>query len=433
MTVQDPARSPKSLGYRMPAEYAPHKRTWMMWPNRAEVWPDMAATKRDYAAVAQAIAEFEPLCMAVRPEDAAEARVMLGSGIELFEVPLDDSWARDAGPNFVLDAKGNKAASLFTFSAWGHKYASFDKDAAFGPAVAAREGMPMFQSPLLAEGGGVTVDGEGTIITTDTCFLNPNRNPTWTREEVTRELLETLGGDKVIWLPGNADETETDGHVDGIAVFVAPGVVLIEGADDPSDPWRHIKQANIDALRGQTDAKGREIRMVDDPRGRGKLHHRREILPLLRQLLFRQRRRHHAGIRHAKRRHRAGHLPGACSRPTASGASISRTSASAAAASTASPSRSQHDSTSPPRIFRSWRDGPACDVCHGAFRHLAAVGTRGGSGAVDPARAFVQGHRADAGQQSGNGESLSQTHSHQTWACDLGRVVFPHDVPPFAF
>jgi agmatine deiminase len=123
----------------------------------------------------------------------------------------------------------------------------------------------MFKSPLLAEGGGVTVDGMGTIITTDTCFLNPNRNPTWSREEVTRELLETLGGERVIWLPGNADETETDGHVDGIAVFVAPGVVLIEGADDPSDPWRDIKQANIDALRGQIDAKGREIRMVTIP------------------------------------------------------------------------------------------------------------------------------------------------------------------------
>ena len=190
---------------------------------------------------------------------------MLGSGIEIFEVPLDDSWARDAGPNFVVKDTGEKVASLFTFSAWGHKYAPFDNDAAFGAAVGAREGLPVFKSPLLAEGGGVTVDGEGTIITTDTCFLNPNRNPQWSREEVTRELMETLGGEKVIWLPGNADETETDGHVDGIAVFVAPGVVLIEGADDEADPWRHIKQANIDALRGQTDARGREIRMVTIP------------------------------------------------------------------------------------------------------------------------------------------------------------------------
>ncbi len=164
MTRHHPARfaaSPKSLGFRMPAEYAPHKRTWMMWPCRSEVWPDITATKRDYALVAQTIAEFEPMCMAVRPDDAAEARAMLGAGIEIFEVPLDDSWARDAGPNFVIDGKGGKAASLFTFSAWGRKYAPFDKDAAFGAAVAAREGMPVFKSPLLAEGGGVTVDGEG--------------------------------------------------------------------------------------------------------------------------------------------------------------------------------------------------------------------------------------------------------------------------------
>ena len=107
------AASPKSLGYRMPAEYAPHKRSWMMWPCRAEVWPDMAATKRDYAKVALAIAEFEPLCMAVRPEDAAEARQMLGSGIEIFELPLDDSWARDAEPNFATDGKGGKSVHLF--------------------------------------------------------------------------------------------------------------------------------------------------------------------------------------------------------------------------------------------------------------------------------------------------------------------------------
>ena len=126
MTRQDPAlrpASPKSLDFTCPPNSA-HKRTWMMWPTRAEVWPDMAATKRDYALVAQAIAEFEPMCMAVRPEDAAEAHRLLGSEIELFEIPLDDSWARDAGPNFVVDGKGNKAASLFTFSAWGAQVCS---------------------------------------------------------------------------------------------------------------------------------------------------------------------------------------------------------------------------------------------------------------------------------------------------------------------
>lgn len=263
--ITDRAASPKALGYRMPAEYAPHAHTWMMWPSRAGLWPDIDSTRRDYAAVARTIIEFEPVVMAVRPGDAAAARNLLGMEVELFEVPLDDSWARDAGPCFLVDASGRKAAGLFSFNAWGGKYAPFDRDAAFGAAVAAREGVPAFRSPLVAEGGGVTVDGEGTIITTATSIPNANRNPGWTREEIGRELMEMLGGDKVIWLPGNAEETETDGHVDGIAVFVAPATVLVEDAGDPADPWHAIRQANIDALRGQTDAKGRPIRLVTIP------------------------------------------------------------------------------------------------------------------------------------------------------------------------
>ncbi|MGB3315035.1 MAG: agmatine deiminase family protein [Albidovulum sp.] len=256
---------PSDLGFRMPAEFAPHARTWMMWPCRAEVWGDMGATRRAYAAVAHAIRDFEPLTMAVRLEDMVQAKSLLGSDIEIVEMPLDDSWARDAGPNFVVDADGNKAASLFRFNAWGGKYHPFDKDAAFGKRVAELSGVRTFTTGLFAEGGGVSVDGEGTILTTETCFPNANRNPDWSRAQITEELKAMLGGDKVIWLPGNADETETDGHVDGIAVFVAPGVVLIEGADDPTDPWRAIKLENIDTLSGQTDAKGRPIRMVMIP------------------------------------------------------------------------------------------------------------------------------------------------------------------------
>ena len=259
------AQTPRDLGFRMPGEFAPHAATWMMWPCRAGVWPDMAATRRAYAAVAHAIREFEPLRMAVRPGDKAEAAALLGADIELVEMPLDDSWARDTGPNVLLGPGGERAAALFRFNAWGGKYAPFDSDDAFAGRVAERLGLPVFQSAMIAEGGGVSVDGEGTILTTETCFPNANRNPGWSRERISGELCAMLGGEKVIWLPGNADETETDGHVDGIAVFVAPGVVLIEGADDPEDAWRGIKQENIDALAGQTDAKGRPICMVEIP------------------------------------------------------------------------------------------------------------------------------------------------------------------------
>lgn len=256
---------PADLGFRMPAEWSPHAGTWMMWPCRTEVWPDFEGTKRGYAAVAQAIARFEPLFMAVRPEDMAEAAALLGSDINLVEMPLDDSWARDAGPNFVVDAAGNKAASLFQFNAWGQKYHPYDADQASGQRMAEHTGVPFFETALVAEGGGISVDGEGTILTTDTCFPNANRNPGWTKDGIEAELKGMLGGEKVIWLPGNLEEVETDGHVDGIAQFVAPGLVLIEWAFDEDDPWLAIKQQNIDAMAGQTDAKGREIEMVMIP------------------------------------------------------------------------------------------------------------------------------------------------------------------------
>ena len=257
--------TPRALGFRMPAEWEPHSRTWMMWPRRAEVWPDMDATRRAYAAVAHAIRRFEPLTMVVHPQDRAGAASLLGADIELLDWPIDDSWSRDAGPNFVTDGAGNTAAALFRFNAWGGKYAPYDGDASAGRHMAEQAGVRCFQSALVAEGGGVSVDGAGTVLTTRSCFPNRNRNPGWTEAQIEAELKQMLGADKVIWLPGNADEVETDGHVDGIAVFAAPGVVLVEGADDPRDPWRAIKQANIDALRGMTDAQGRPLRLVEMP------------------------------------------------------------------------------------------------------------------------------------------------------------------------
>ncbi|MDW5318237.1 agmatine deiminase family protein [Rhizobium sp. PL01] len=256
--------TPKQSGFRMPAEWEHHTRSWMMWPARAGFWDDIAATKRDYAAVAHAIRAFEPVTMAVRPEDAAEARSMLGGDIELAITPIDDSWARDTGPCFVVDDRGTRAGVNFEFNAWGGKYHPHDKDNAFASYVLAQANAPTFNSRLVAEGGGLSVDGEGTILTTKSCFPNINRNPDWSQDEIESELKEMLGGDKVIWLPGNPEEIETDGHVDGIAAFVAPGVVLIE-AGDADSPWHAINKANIQALEGQTDAKGRRIKLITIP------------------------------------------------------------------------------------------------------------------------------------------------------------------------
>ena len=177
------------------------------------------------------------------------------------ESPIDDSWCRDAGPCFLTDGKGGRAGVSFSFNAWGGKYDPYDGDDAVADAILAASGVRAYASSLIAEGGGISVDGEGTVLTTRSCFPNANRNPDWSEAEIEQELKDMLGADKVIWLPGNVEETETDGHVDGIATFVAPGHVLMEGEGSADHPFRDINLANLDAMDQQTDAKGREIKI----------------------------------------------------------------------------------------------------------------------------------------------------------------------------
>ncbi|MEJ2015453.1 MAG: agmatine deiminase family protein [Limibacillus sp.] len=141
-------------------------------------------------------------------------------------MPIDDSWSRDAGPCFLVHPDGGRLGVDFQFNAWGGKYSPYDHDNAFAAAVIAKAGVPRSASRLTAEGGGISTDGQGTILTTLSCFPNRNRNPDWTLQEIERELMDQLGADKVVWLPGDEEEVETDGHVDGIAVFAAPGLVL---------------------------------------------------------------------------------------------------------------------------------------------------------------------------------------------------------------
>ncbi|MBB3064260.1 agmatine deiminase family protein [Limibacillus halophilus] len=249
--------------YRMPAEWEPHERCWMMWPTRAEIWNDIAATRRAFAAAARTIRLFEPVTMVVSPADAMAARALLGPAIDVLEAPIDDSWCRDAGPCFLLDGKGDLAGVDFCFNAWGGKYQGYANDAAVAARILAAAGAERIGSRLVAEGGGVTVDGEGTLITTLSCFPNSNRNPDWDLAEIEDELKRCLGVRKVIWLPGNSFDTETDGHVDGVAVFARPGLVLVQTTDDKSQPEYQAFAENLEALRGQTDAKGRPLQVME--------------------------------------------------------------------------------------------------------------------------------------------------------------------------
>jgi agmatine deiminase len=252
---------------RMPAEWEPHAATLMAWPTRRSLWgPTWEAAQAEYAGVANAIAAYEPVLIVVTPELATAARRRLTRGVELLEAPLDDSWLRDSGPIVVLDGPGERVGVHFTFNSWGGKYLPYDRDAAVAGPILEHLGIPRERSEMVLEGGALTVDGEGTLITTEQCLLHPNRNPRLSREQIEAELRARLGVETIIWLPyGQADDQDTDGHVDGVATYVRPGVVLAQTAPDPAHPDHERMRANLEVLRGARDARGRALEVLELP------------------------------------------------------------------------------------------------------------------------------------------------------------------------
>ncbi|MFT4872632.1 agmatine deiminase family protein [Congregibacter sp.] len=255
--------------HRMPAEWTAHDRCWMAWPCRSGMWSESGGTQQHYADVAHAIRRFEPVTMLVPPQLIAEAKKYLSSDIELFEIPIDDSWARDSGPSFVHDESGALAGVCFGFNAWGNKYQPYDQDAQMAERILQRCDVPALRSSLIAEGGGLCVDGEGTLLTTTSCFPNKNRNPNWSQDAIESELKTQLGVDKVIWLPGDPLDDETDGHIDGIAAFSKPGSIIIEGSSNPQDPRKPFFDSLRRQLETETDAKGRHFELLELPEAPG--------------------------------------------------------------------------------------------------------------------------------------------------------------------
>jgi agmatine deiminase len=255
--------TPAEDGFFMPAEWAPHSRCWMAWPCRAETFAcgiDEARTA--YAEVARSIAQFEPVTMVCNPEDAAEVSLACGPGIEVLPLAISDSWIRDTGPSFVVDGKGGLAGVHWRFNAWGGNYPDHEVDATLGSRLLGKLELPCYEAPFVLEGGAFHVDGEGTLLTTEECLLNPNRNPGLTKPEIEGLLRAHLGVREVIWLGRGYEQDETDGHVDEIACFARPGVVIALTTDDTGDPNFERFQDNLDRLRRARDARGRELEVV---------------------------------------------------------------------------------------------------------------------------------------------------------------------------
>lgn len=261
--------TPKQLGFYMPAEWHPHAGCWMAWPCHAESWSLVGLDRahKAYAAVAKAIAQFEPLTMLANPEDVTLAKQLCGDNIRVLELPINDSWTRDTGSTFLLNKDGELAGVDWIHNAWGGNYTNYELDNKIAGFMLKETSARAFSAPLVMEGGSFHVDGEGTILTTKECLLNPNRNPHLSQAEIENYLCDYLGGEKVIWLNQGLFEDETDGHIDEIACFIAPGKVLALTTHDKHDVNYKALHENIRILKSATDAKGRalEVFTIEQP------------------------------------------------------------------------------------------------------------------------------------------------------------------------
>jgi agmatine deiminase len=256
--------TPRADGFYMPAEYTPHAGTWMLWPQRPDNWRlGGKPAQKAFVAVAEAIAQFEPLTMGVNHDQFSNARQMLSPHIRVVELSNNDAWMRDCGPTFVVDDKGGVRGIDWIFNAWGGLYNGlyfpWDLDEAVAQKVVEIERINLYKAPLVLEGGSIHVDGQGTCITTEECLLNPGRNPNLTKDEIEAFLMDYLNVEKVLWIPRGVFRDETSGHVDNMACYLRPGVIALTWTDDTSDPQYERSVEAYDFLMTNTDAFGRQL------------------------------------------------------------------------------------------------------------------------------------------------------------------------------
>lgn len=252
---------------KMPAEWEKHERTLIQWPVRESlVHPkNYEEVCEGYAAVVRAAAEFEPVTVIADRETAVQAANLCGEGVEIFTAPHSDAWVRDSGPTIVRDSNGARLGVRWQFNAWGEKYTPYEPDHEATRAVLEHLKIPRIDAPIVLEGGSIHTDGQGTLLTTEQCLLNPNRNPNLSRQKIENTLREFLGVEKFIWLKRGLAGDETDGHVDNLACFAKPGTVIWQVCNDPEDENYAITQENRNILRAARDAHGRALKLIEIP------------------------------------------------------------------------------------------------------------------------------------------------------------------------
>nr|WP_223184766.1 agmatine deiminase family protein [Streptomyces sp. CBMA152] len=261
-----PAAGETPADRRFGAEWDSHARTFMSWPALDSVWGEqLPSVREDIARVARAVAEYEPVVLMARPDQQAAAQKACGSQVEVVPLAVDDLWARDTVPVFV-EENGHTLGVDLNFSGWGNKQVHTN-DGQVGRLLLTTYDIARTKAPLVAEGGSFETDGQGTLLVTESSVVNGNRNPGKTRDRIEDELKSSLGIKKVLWLAGVRGKDITDAHVDSIARFTAPGVVLVDQAfpANPPDVWSRAADQARQVLKQATDARGRRLEIVDLP------------------------------------------------------------------------------------------------------------------------------------------------------------------------
>jgi agmatine deiminase len=254
-----------SQDFFAPAEDAPHAGTWMAWPSTAAIYRGGSyyqSVQETLGRLAQAIAENEPVWMAAGAAHHALAAQLCGPKVRLVDIDTDDMWARDSGPVFLIGRASGAALVDFNFNGWGGKQ-GHDHDARLAARIAAHLDCERCASPVRGEGGGLEYDGEGTLILTESCWVNDNRNPGMSRAEIEAALKAQLGVEVVIWIPGVRGRDITDGHIDGSIRIVRPGLLLATADPNRHSEWAQAQQAALAILRAARDARGRSFEIVE--------------------------------------------------------------------------------------------------------------------------------------------------------------------------
>ena len=297
-TIYESDSTPAADGFSMPAEFAPQDRVWMGWPHRTDTWAHGAKpAQKQYAAIARAISQFTPVTMCANEADFANCLAAFedDDNVTVIEMTTNDAWFRDTGATFVTDGKGGKRAVDWHFNAYGGLidglYFPWDADDQIAAKMAQLTGCVRYRpDDMILEGGSITVDGEGTVIVTDQCLLSPGRTASavlaeeadedtiwpayarafepWSEElraYMDEHLKAYLGVEKVIWVKEGIDPEETNGHIDDVATFIAPGVVAVIWTDDEGYPFYRQCHEAYDTLAAATDAKGRALKVYKLP------------------------------------------------------------------------------------------------------------------------------------------------------------------------